>query len=319
PWIELPETTVKIFEIIEQHYGKYPYKQYSVIQGGDGGMEYPMCTLINGTGGKGPVESVTIHEVIHSWFQMVLASNEALYPWIDEGFTTYASNVVKKELYQREGNVHEGTYRNYFYYASAGAEEPMSTHADHYNTNGAYSIGTYVKGAVFLNQLEYVVGKENFDKGMLAFYDQWAFKHPGPNDFIRVMEKQSGLELDWYKEYFVNSTKTIDYGIKSVEEKGNQIIVDLERIGYMPMPIDLVIDYKDGSRSIINIPLRIMRGEKDQEDQDADYVVEKDWPWVNVDYQLSFKGKLKKIASITIDLSERMADLNRENNQKTFD
>ncbi|MEM6725480.1 MAG: M1 family metallopeptidase, partial [Bacteroidota bacterium] len=242
-WEPLPETAIKIFEIIEKHYGVYPYKQYSIIQGGDGGMEYPMCTLINGKGGKSAVESVTIHEVIHSWYQMVLATNEALYAWMDEGFTTYATNVVKMELYQTNANLHTRTYGNYFYYASAGAEEPMSTHADHYDTNGAYSIGSYVKGAVFVHQLEYIVGKETFDKGMLRYYDEWAFKHPEPNDFIRVMEKESGLELDWYKEYFVNSTKTIDYGIKSVKENGNQIVVDLERIGYMPMPVDVEVEY----------------------------------------------------------------------------
>ena len=87
----------------------------------------------------------------------------------------------------------------------------MTTHADHFNTNFAYSNAAYSKGAVFLSQLGYITGEETRNKILLEYYKQWRFKHPNSNDFLRVAEKTSGLQLDWYKEYFDNGTKKIDY------------------------------------------------------------------------------------------------------------
>src|SRR5690606_6646976 len=119
----------------------------------------------------------------------------------------------------------------------------------------------YSKGAVFLEQLGYIIGKENRDKGMIRYWNSWQFRHPDPNDFIRVMEIESGMELDWYKEYWVYSTKSIDYGIESVKDAGNgTTVIKLQRVGLMPMPIDLVITYKDGSQEMVYLPLVMQRG-----------------------------------------------------------
>ncbi len=94
---------------------------------------------------------------------------------------------------------HEGNYSGYLALAKSGREEPMTTHADHYNTNYAYSNAAYLKGNVFMEQLGYIVGAPTRDKILLEYYRQWKFKHPNPNDLIRVAEKLSGLQLDWYK------------------------------------------------------------------------------------------------------------------------
>ena len=179
-----------------------------VIQGGDGGMEYPMATLITGERSLGSLVGVSVHELMHSWYQMALGTNESLYAWMDEGFTSWASDEVMNHL-RGQGLIpgralddpHASDYQGYVNFAKSGFEEPLITHADHFVTNTAYGIAAYVKGAVFLAQLEYVIGKEAFRKGMLRYYNTWKFKHPNANDFIRVMEKQSGLELDWYREY----------------------------------------------------------------------------------------------------------------------
>ncbi len=312
-WQRLPEFTVQAFQYMNKNFGKYPYAKYSVIQGGDGGMEYPMATLITGHRTMSSLIGVTVHELIHSWYQGVLATNESLYPWMDEGFTSYASNRVMASFFGEEGNPNTGSYAGYFALAKSGKEEPLITHADHYNTNQAYGLASYSKGAVFLDQLSYIVGQETFDKGMRRYFGEWKFKHPDASTFIRVMEKESDMILDWYLEYFVYTTRTIDYAVKSVEENGNHTDVLLERIGLMPMPQDVMVTYKDGSRELFYIPMQIMWGEKKNE-TDIKRTVLQDWPWVYPTYMMSIPKSVSQIKSIEIDSSKRMADTDRTNN-----
>lgn len=313
-WEQLPELTVKGFEYAQKYFGKYPYPQYSVVQGGDGGMEYPMGTLITGARSLGSLTGVTVHEFYHSWFQGVLATNEALYPWIDEGFTVFASAETMNHIFDRQAdNPYEGSYRSYYGIVRSGLEEALTTHADHYNTNRAYGAASYSKGAVYLAQLSYVIGEEAFRKGMLRYYDEWKMKHPTANDFLRVMEKESGMILDWYNEYFVQTTKTIDYGVKALVGNDNKTIVELERHGLMPMPIDLEVEYTDGSKELFYIPLRIMRGEKPAEN-DLKRTTLDDWMWVYPTYQFEISRSASSIKTITIDPTGRLADVEKGNN-----
>ncbi|MEB2775467.1 M1 family metallopeptidase [Algoriphagus sp. D3-2-R+10] len=314
-WVKLKEYTPKAIEFMSEHFGQYPYRQFSVIQGGDGGMEYAMATLVTGGRNLSGLVGVMVHELAHSWFQGVLATNEALYPWMDEGFTSYASSLAMSAMFRPNETPLRGSYSGYYRLASSGKEEPMSTHSDHYHNNSAYSSAAYSKGAVFLAQMGYIIGDEARDKGMLSYFNTWGFKHPNVNDFIRIMEKESGLELDWYKEYFVNTTKTIDYGVKDVSAQGDQTEITLERIGLMPMPIDLVITYKDGSSEMVYLPLEIMRGEKAPEAGAATRVISQDWPWTNLTKTITINKKSDLIKSIEIDPSKRLADINQENNK----
>lgn len=318
-WEQLPEYTVKAMEYAQEHFGKYGWDQYSVIQGGDGGMEYPMATLIANKRGTGvrslkSLIGVTIHEMMHSWYQGMLATNESFYPWMDEGYTSFAESYISNAiLEENKENPIAGSYRGYIRWSQSGQEEPISTHADHFNTNRAYSVGSYTKGAVSLEQLSYIIGTEARDQGLLRYHAEWAFKHPDLNDFIRVMEKQSGIELDWYYEYWVNTTKTIDYGIQSVVAEGQKTTISLERIGLMPMPIDLYVTKTDGSQTIYYLPLTIMRGEKPNETA-LDRVTLPDWPWTHPNRSLTIDVPLSEIAKIEIDPKQRMADINKENN-----
>lgn len=316
-WEKLKEYTPKSMEYLSKHFGQYPYKQFSVIQGGDGGMEYPMSTLITGERTLPSLVGVMVHEMAHSWFQGVLGSNEALYPWMDEGFTTFATNETMANIFSETPSEfpQRGSYAGYERLAKSGKEEPMTTHADHYHSNYAYGSAAYSKGAVFLAQLGYIIGKENRDKGMLSYFNQWKFKHPKTNDVIRVMEKQSGLELDWYKEYWVNSTKTIDYAITSVEEAGKNTQITLQRNGLMPMPVDLVITYQDGSQEMVYLPLVIQRGSKPDEAGMPKRIKTQRWPWTNITTEVTLEKDISDIKSIEIDPSLRMADINRENNK----
>ena len=87
---------------LSKNVGQYPYKQYSVIQGGDGGMEYAMSTLITGKRSFNSLLGVTSHEMAHTWFQFLLASNESKHPWMDEWFTSYISNIAMNKILNRK-------------------------------------------------------------------------------------------------------------------------------------------------------------------------------------------------------------------------
>ncbi|HMO41304.1 MAG TPA: M1 family metallopeptidase [Saprospiraceae bacterium] len=321
-WAMLPKIMDEAFNFINKTYGQYPYRQYSFVQGGDGGMEYPMATLITGNRPLASLVGVSVHELMHSWYQMLLGTNESLYAWMDEGFTTYASNVVMNHLREQgllpgakpQPNPQANTYAGYFALARSGREEPMTVHADHFLTNFAYGAAAYNKGAVFLHQLEYVIGKKAFDQGLRRYYYTWRYKHPNANDCIRIFEKESGLELDWYKEYWVHTTHTVDYGVQSVVADGNSTKITLAKVGAMPMPLDVEVTYKDGSREIFNIALDIMRGNKPQEDAKVAYTMLAAWPWVNPTYEFTINKALRTIDKVVIDPTSRMADISRENN-----
>ncbi|WP_296634839.1 M1 family metallopeptidase [Polaribacter sp.] len=302
-WKKLQPQTAELMAYFSENVGKYPYKQYSVIQGGDGGMEYAMATLITGKRKYGSLFGVTAHEMAHTWFQFLLASNESLHPWMDEGFTSYISNKAENQiLNENKENPHAGSYRGYRTIVERGYEESLSTHADRYHTNWAYGTASYSKGNIFLSQLEYVIGSENVAKGLKKYFNEFSFKHPTPNDIKRSMEKVSGIHLDWYLNEWTQTTHTIDYGVKSVDDK----TITLERIGKMPMPIDVDVEYADGTTQSFNIPLRIMRGTKP-----TNATVLEDWAWAIPTY--SFNAA-KSVKSVTIDKSGLMADVKLDNN-----
>lgn len=321
-WDKLVDLTEESFEYANANFGQYPYKQFSTIQGGDGGMEYPMSTLITGRRNLRSLLGVTVHEFMHDWYHGVLGSNEALHPWMDEGFTSYASGRIMREV-MGSGTPEETTLDNlgtqagqasYLRVAASGIEEPLSTHSDHYNYNGAYGAAAYGKGATWMSMMGYVIGEEARDQGLIDYFETWKFKHPNPNDVLRVFEKASNLELDWYNEYFVYTTKQIDYGIQEVVGEGNQTKVTLQRLKDMPMPIDIVVTYKDGSKEVHYTALRMMRGEKPAETDDP-RIQHPDWPWTHPTYEMSIDRPISDIVSIEIDPSGRMADTDRNNNK----
>jgi hypothetical protein len=316
-WRKMEGMAVKHFEFMNRTFGKYPYDSYSIIQGGDGGMEYPMCTLIMGEGSFGGLVGVMAHEAAHSWYQGVLATNESLYPWMDEGFTDFSSQESEALLFGTDlSEAHAGSYANYFSLIKRGLQEPISQHSDHYNTNSAYGTSAYAMGTVFLQQLKYIMGEENFYRGMRLYYNTWKFKHPEPIDFTRVMEKASGLQLKWYLSYFVNTTKRVDYGIRNiVEDATGGTLVSLERLGEFPMPIDLVVTYTDGKKELIYIPMNEMLGGKPVEDKTIPRKQLDAWPWVYPVYTLKIARPTSEIATIEIDPSNRLADIERKNNR----
>ncbi len=313
-WKKLQPKTAQLMEYFNEHIGPYPYKQYSVIQGGDRGMEYGMCTLISGKRTFGSLVGVTAHELAHSWFQFLLATNESLHAWMDEGFTSYISDIAENEVMEQNiPNPFISSYQNYIYQANSGEEQPQSTHSDRYSTGRGYGVSAYSKGLVFLSQLGYIIGNDNLEKTLKRYYQEWAFKHPTPNDFIRVAEKVSGFELDWYLQDWTQTTNTIDYAIKKVDQDNGTSVVTLERLGLMPMPIDLYVIYEDDSKESFYIPLQMMQGEKENPYPALKRTVLKDWAWAYPTYSFEIPDG-KKIKVMMIDATQLMADINMENN-----
>jgi hypothetical protein len=311
-WKKLQPKTAAILSYFNKHVGTYPYKQYSVIQGGDGGMEYAMCTLITGERSFGSLVGVTAHEFAHTWFQFLLASNEAKHEWMDEGFTSYISALAMNEVMeQNKENPFSGSYGGYYRLVESGYEQPQTTHADRYNRNFAYGVAAYSKGAIFLSQLGYIIGEENLAKTLKRYFNDFAFKHPTPNDIKRTAEKVSGIQLDWYLMDWTQTTNTIDYAITEVVADGNKTKITLSRKGLMPMPIDLQITTNKGA-SMYYVPLRMMRKEKPNT---TNYTQLEDWAWTNPTYTFTVDIPMSKIKLMTIDPSTLMADIARENNE----
>lgn len=316
-WNILGQKTVEAIQYYNKHVGEYPYKQYTVLQGGDGGMEYPMCTLITGERSASSLVGVMTHELAHNWFYGVLGSNESLYPWMDEGFTTYISSRSFNHIMGIPGDPQRNNYLGYLYLKHTGLGEPTITHADRFRTNLAYGMSSYSKAAAFLEQLSYVVSDSVFDKALHRYFNQWKFKHPGPDDFKRVVEKTSGMELDWYFRFWLHSTDEIDYSVDEVKQRGDSLAVTLRRKGDATMPIDLQVTYNDGSKTLHNIPLGIERGRKPVEGQYGKRVNEPDWAWTYPTYTLNIP-KRGGVKSMVIDPSNRLADVNRLNNYRDF-
>ncbi|WP_095953720.1 M1 family metallopeptidase [Flavobacterium sp. ACN6] len=315
-WKQLEPLMVKVMDYYNQRVGAYPYKQYSFIQGGDGGMEYAMCTLMLGNGTLEGILGTATHELGHSWFQHILASNESKHPWMDEGFTTYIEDSALNELKgdKKEVNPFKGNYAAYYNLVNSGKEQPQSTHGDRYDENRPYSISSYIKGSLFLSQLEYVIGKENVDATLKRYFNDFKFKHPTPNDIKRTAERVSGAELDWYLIDWTQTLNTIDYGIKDVADNSGKTTVTLERIGRMPMPIDLKVDYTDGTSETFYIPLRMMNFIKPNPNPNQKRTVLEDWAWAQQNYIFTIDKNKTAVKKITIDPSGLMADVKAANN-----
>jgi hypothetical protein len=121
--------------------------------------------------------------------------------------------------------------------------------------------------------------------------------------------------LDWYKEFWVNGTKTIDYGIDSLWEENGKTRIRLKMIGKVPMPIDVQMQFKDSSREIVYIPQYLMFGEKPVEDPSVPRQVTAPWKWTDPTFTFTINHRLTDLKIIEIDPSLRMADVDRKNNR----
>ena len=304
-WRKLQPHSVGLMKYFNENIGEYPWKQYSIIQGGDGGMEYAMSTLITGGEQYSRLLGTTSHEMAHAWFQHILANNEAKHPWMDEGFASYIDVLAENSvLGKTPKNPFKRSYDSYRRLANSGVEQPQTTHSDRYNYNFAYSVSAYSKGSVFLAQLGYIVGPKTLKKILKRYFNEFKFKHPSPNDFKRVAEKVSDLELEWYLNDWTRTAEKIDYAI--THNEGNAV---LERKGLIPMPIELVVTFKDETKKHYYIPTDLMRGVK--KELSSSFEILPSWGWASPFYSFPLQ---KEVVKIEIDPSGLLADVDLKNN-----
>lgn len=316
-WEQAKPYVTKFFQLMNATYGRYVYPSYSFIQGGDGGMEYGMCTMILGEAQS--VEGLVglmVHEGGHSWNQQMMAYNESVRPWMDEGFTSYYDDSVMYQLFPPKtpkANPFTTTLDRYRNFVKKGIEEPAGWLGDHHDNGTAYSFASYYKGELFLVQLGYIIGEQNLALVMKEFYNQWHLKHPTDRDFMHIAQKISGMDLKWFQHYWINTTKTIDYGIKDIKYGEFNTTVTLENNGTIPMPVDFSILTAD--KKVINyqIPLNMTHTWK-KKDIYGDFKTEAYWPWTQKEYTLILPYNKSQISALGIDFSQRLADVNLEDN-----
>ena len=316
-WEESKPYVTKFFQLMNATLGRYAYPSYAFIQGGDGGMEYGMCTLMLGEGRtlEGLV-GLMVHEGGHSWNQQMLAYNESVRPWMDEGFTSYYDDLIMHQLFPPKepvANPFVNSIKSYVNFTKTGKEEPAVWLADHHDGGNAYSIASYVKGEVFLVQLGYIVGEQNLSLIMKEFFNQWKMKHPTERDFLHIAQKTSGMDLKWFQHYWINTTKTIDYAIKNVKYEANSTTITLENKGSIPMPIDFSILTKDKKVVNYQIPMSMTHVWKTK-DIYGDFNTLDYWKWTQKEYTFTIPYNKSQISALGIDFSQRLADVNPEDN-----
>ena len=251
----------------------------------------------------------------HAWFQHLLATNEAKHAWMDEGFTEYITSLSENYVNNESPEFpHKSSYDRYYLLAKSGFEQAQTIHSDRYDYNFAYGASAYSKGSVFLSQLGYIIGKENLNKTIRRYYEEFKFKHPTPNDFKRIAEKVSDLELEWYLNEWTRTAHKIDYGI-DISSLEDERVITLKRKARIPMPIEVVVSFEDGSSNTYYIPNDLLHGYKSFKN---DVYLMEPWNWASTEYEFEVQGN-KKVTRVEIDPSKRIADVNQLDNSVEID
>jgi peptidase M1-like protein len=257
-WSQATQYAKTALERYSSQWFPYPYPYASNINGIEGGMEYPMIVFCSDrTSGPG-LYGVTDHEFGHTWFPMVVGSNERLYPWQDEGFNTFINYYNWKAKYPALSN-RRGDADSYLRVALSGREQPVMVPADRQPLLGHAG---YNKPGLALRLLrDDVLGEDRFDPAFREYIRRWAWKHPTPADFFRTMEDGVGEDLSWFWRSWFYTTETVDQAVDSawaaVDSAGARSMVALSNPGAMVMPVTLVLSLSDGSTRRLKLPVEI--------------------------------------------------------------
>jgi aminopeptidase N len=242
----------------EQWY-PYPYPHATTVEGPVEGMEYPMLTFVPDSPTREDLQWVLAHEFGHEWFPMIVGSNERLYPWMDEGFNTFidlanAARYFAGTPYGDSIEVHP--LHLYAEHARPGDEQPLITKPVEVRD---LFWGGYQKPALMLQLLRYeVLGRERFDHAFREYIRAWAFKHPTPADFFRLMRDASGMDLDWFWRGWIYTTARLDQAVDSVSTNAAGVAtIHLSNRGTMVMPAELAVTFEDGSRATVPLPVEM--------------------------------------------------------------
>ena len=309
-WKSLIQNWPKAYGICKREFGKYPYAQFSFIQAGEGYMEYPMCTMLQSS--RSDFFNTACHEFMHNFFYGMYGTDENLYHWMDEGLTSYAEERISN-VNELPKNPASGAMSNYSWLTDMYIEEPISTAANHFDGDYPYYNAAYYKGQLFAELIRYMIGDSTMRAGFSRYYSKWKFKHPEPTDFVKTFEDVSQLELTWFQNYWLNTTKKIDFSIDTAFKSVDGINITFQNKG-IPMPLEFCIQLKNGEKKYYYIPLDLTNNVK------SDFLrptsVLNKWSCASPKYSISLSTiKWKEVELITIDPDGFLPDVNTSNNQ----
>jgi hypothetical protein len=258
-WMEVNRMGREAIKYFGEQWYPYPWSHATTVEGPIEGMEYPMLTFTPNSPSREDQQWVIAHEFGHEWFPMIVGSNERLYPWMDEGFNTFidlanAAKYFQSTPYGDSIEVHP--LHLYPEHAKRGDEQPLITNPT--QVHDLFWVG-YQKPALMMQMLRYeVLGKERFDAAFREYIKAWAFKHPTPADFFRMMRDESGMDLDWFWRGWIFSTARLDQSVDSVAARpdgGSN--VHISNRGTMVMPAELSLTFADGSRTTVKLPVEM--------------------------------------------------------------
>jgi len=289
-----------------EHYStkwyEYPYAAAVNVAGVVGGMEYPGIVFCSYTSVGIGLWGVTDHEFGHTWFPMIVGSNERKYAWMDEGFNTFINDLSTKAF-----NKGEFSQQSFF-------DDPSSSFMVKYvfgeKMDGLFNspdviqqenlgIAAYSKPSQMLHALrELVLTPERFDAAFKEYINRWAFKHPTPWDFFHTIENVAGEDLGWFWRAWVLNTWKLDQSVKGVKYikniPENGALITLENLGKMPMPVTVVVKEANGKEHTLNLPVEIwQRGAE----------------WT---FGVPTSSEIKEVI---LDPEKKLPDWNRENNK----
>ncbi|WP_456425000.1 M1 family aminopeptidase [Rhodocaloribacter sp.] len=319
-WQPMRAWVPQILAFYNEHVGPYPWPQFTVAQAGDGGMEYPMVNFITGRRSPFSLLGVTAHEAAHEWFYGILGSNEADYAWMDEGFTSYISGEAFMHIASRGRTPgdHRRAVQNVATALALGFADRLNTPADWFRENRAYGVAAYSGGEMIAEMLGYVISDERRDAFFKEYFRRFKFHHPDPFDVEKVAEDVSGLRLDWFFEQFLNTTRTLDYGVGSVASRragdGWTTTITLHRKDDVVMPVDLRLTLDGGETRWVTVPLTIMEGHKPVPEG---WIVAEAWPWTSPSHTITVTLP-EKVVKVELDPLERTPEQNRLDNASSF-
>ena len=300
---------------IEANFGKYLYPQFTFAQGGQWAMEYPMLTLIEKNDHDTSMTATAVHEWMHNWFYGMLGNNEIDNHWLDEGFASYATSDILCQTTPDSAESYRRAALDQVVLNSSGVVDPAGTPANFFKKDEWYFYNAYTQGESFLWQLRYITGDEAFRRGMLRYYADWHFKHPTGDDFLRTMERASGMELDWYHAGWIKTRRKIDYAVDKIAFDGaTSTTIVLKNEGELAMPVELLVEFNDGSTERHYIPLDVQYGSKTFPGNTV--VTHDPWSFSSARYEIRLDKPVTSVKSVTVDPENRLADSERKNNRK---
>jgi len=305
-WGRSTEYLKRSVEIFSKHWFVYPYPNAINVGGPVGGMEYPGIVFCSWRAKRKVLWMVTNHEIGHTWFPMIVGSNERKNAWMDEGFNTFIDIYSYK--YFNNGEYfpkRDGEYapkggnpaREIVPFLLSKDSQPIMSYADAIKGQFTHTLEYYKTSLGLVMLREDVLGHKRFDYAFRTYIKRWAFKHPSPIDFFRTMNDASGENLNWFwKEWFLK-TWTLDQAVKSVKYIDNDpakgSLITIENNNQMVMPVTVGITESNGKKGLVKLPVEI---------------------WERSG-EFTFKyNSTSLLDSVVVDPNKQLPDVNEKNN-----